>query len=45
MDAIRDDHTEENQKEKDKYHDITYMWNLKYVIREPIYGTEIESWT
>ena len=21
--------TEISQKEKDKYHDITYMWNLK----------------
>ena len=22
--------SEVSQKEKDKYHDITYMWNLKY---------------
>ena len=22
--------SEVNQKEKDKYHDITHMWNLKY---------------
>ena len=32
-----------SQKEKDKYHDITYMWNLKYDTDEPIYETETES--
>ena len=27
-DGLRDDHTKwNNQEEKDKYHDITYMWN------------------
>ena len=30
-----------SQKEKDKYHDITYMWNLKYDTNELIY--EIDS--
>ena len=36
---------EVSQTEKDKYHDITYMWNLKKKngTNEPIYKTEIES--
>ena len=34
-----------SQKEKDKYHDTTYMWNLKYDTNEPIYETETESET
>ena len=25
-----------SQKENDKYHDITYMWNLKHGTNEPI---------
>ena len=36
--------TEISQKEKDKYHDITYMWNLKQDTNEPIYETERVSW-
>ena len=28
-----------SQTEKDKYHDITYMWNLKYDTNELIYET------
>ena len=28
MDGPRDYHTKQNKSE-DKYHDITYMWNLK----------------
>lgn len=28
-----------SQKEKDKYHDIIDMWNLKYDIKEHIYKT------
>ena len=31
--------SEVNQKEKEKYHDITYMWNLKYGTNAPIYKT------
>ena len=32
MDKPIDDHTElSKQTEKDKYHDITYIWNLKKV--------------
>ena len=32
--------SEVNQKEKDKYHNITYMWNLKYDTNEHIYETK-----
>ena len=32
--------SEVSQKEKDKYHDITYMWNLKYGTNEPVYETD-----
>ena len=35
--------SEVSQTEKDKYHDITYMWNLKNGTYEPTYKTEIES--
>ena len=45
MDTTRDDHSKWSQKEKDKYHDITYMWNLNYDTDEPIYETETESQT
>ena len=31
-----------SQKEKDKYHDITNMWNLKYDPNELICGREID---
>ena len=37
--------SEVSQKEKDKYHDITYMWNLKYDKNEPIYKIETDSQT
>jgi len=29
MDGSGDYHTKQSQSEKDKYHDVTYMWNLK----------------
>ena len=32
--------SEVSQKEKDKHHDITYMWNLKYDTNELIYKIE-----
>ena len=35
--------SEISQKEKDKYCDITYMWNLKYDPNELIYETETDS--
>ena len=31
--------------QKDKYYDITSMWNLKYGANEPIYKTEKDSKT
>ena len=31
-----------SQKEKDKYHMISHMWNLKYSTNELIYKTEID---
>ena len=34
---------ERSQKEKDKYHEITYMWNLKYDTHELIYKLETDS--
>ena len=37
--------SEISQKEKDKYHDITYMWNLKYGTNELNYNTETDSQT
>ena len=36
---------EVSQKETDKYHDITYMWNLKYDTNEHIYETQTDSQT
>ena len=36
---------EVNQKEKDKYHMISYMWNLKYGTTEPICRTETDAQT
>ena len=35
--------SEVSQKEKDKHHDITYMWNLKYNTNELIPKTETDS--
>ena len=37
--------SEVSQKEKDKRHDITYIWNLKYDTNECIYETETNSQT
>ena len=37
--------SEISQKEKGKYHDITYIWNLKYGTNEPIYRTETDPQT
>ena len=34
-----------SQKEKDKCHMISHMWNLKYDTNESIYETETESET
>ena len=35
--------SEVSQTEKDKYHDIAYMWNLKNGTSELIYKTERKS--
>ena len=37
--------SEVSQKEKDKYHMISYIWNLIYGTNEPIYRKETNSWT
>ena len=37
--------SEVSQKEKGKYHDISYMWNLRYGINEPMYKIEADSQT
>ena len=43
MDATNNFILSEIRKEKDKYHDTTYMWSLKYSTDEPIYESEIDS--
>ena len=46
MDGRRDYHTKWSKPDKDKYHDIAYMWNLKKTdTNELIYKTEIDSQT
>ena len=37
--------SEVSQKEKDKYHLTSHIWNLKYGTDEPIYETETDSQT
>ena len=37
--------SEVSQKEKDKYHVISHLWNLIYGTNEPIYRKESNSWT
>ena len=34
--------SEVSQKEKDRYHEITYMWNLKHDTNELIYKIETD---
>ena len=45
MDATRDYHAKWSKSEREKQipNDITYMWNLKCGINEPIYKTETDS--
>ena len=47
MDAFRDYHTTWNKPEKDKYHDIAYMQNLKKKLKtnELIYKIETDQQT
>ena len=35
--------SEVSQTEKDKYHVISHMWDLKYGTNEPVYRTETDS--
>ena len=37
--------SEVSQREKDKYHMISHIWNLKYGTNEPIYRKETNSQT
>ena len=37
--------SEVSQKDKDKYHMISHIWNLTYATDEPIYRMETNSWT
>ena len=37
--------SELSQTEKDKYHDITYLWNPKYDTNKHIYSSETDSQT
>ena len=42
MDGLRDYKLSEvSQKEKDKYHVISHVWNLKYDTKERIYETDL----
>ena len=43
MDGPRDYHTEWSKSDKDKYRDITYMWNLNNITNKLIYKTETDS--
>ena len=43
MDRPRDYQTKSSKSDKDNYHDIIYMWNLKNSTNELISKTEIDS--
>ena len=47
MDETRDDRTKWSKPERERQtpYDITYMWNLKCDVNEPIYKTETDSQT
>ena len=48
MDEFRDYQMKWSKSDKDKYHDFTYMWNLKKKENDTnrlIYKTEIDSQT
>ena len=34
--------SEISQKEKDKYHMVSHMWNVKCVLNDPTYKTETD---
>ena len=44
LNGLREYYTcELNQTKKDKYYDITYMWNLKNNTSDSVYKTETDS--
>ena len=43
MDGWRGYHTKRSQTEKDKHHDITYVWNLNYDTSELLCKIETDS--
>ena len=47
MDATSESHTKwtKSGRERQMPHDITYIWDLKYGAKEPIYKTETDSQT
>ena len=45
MDGPKDCHTESSKSDRQRQHDITYMWNLKYDTNELIYKTETDLQT
>ena len=36
--------SEVSQKEKDRYHMVSHVWNLKCHTSKPVYKTETDSW-
>lgn len=46
MDATRDSHSKSSQSERERQiYDITFMWNLKYGTKDPIYAIKkIQTW-
>ena len=45
LDGPRDYHAKCSKSDKDKYHDITYMWNLEHGTNELTYEAETDSQT
>ena len=47
MDGTGGTHTKLRKSERERQipYDIIYMWTLKYGTNEPIYRTEMNSWT
>ena len=43
MDGPRNDQTKCTQTEKDKYHDIVYMWNLRRMIQMNLYTKQKQT--
>ena len=43
-DTTRNYYTKQIKLEEGQIYDITYMWNLKYDTKEPIYKTDSQTW-